>query len=275
MSRPDTDTAASAGTAGDHGPDPTAVTAMTAMTAATAATAAPAATDADTAVLEFRHVTLDGGHLYDTSVWNVCLRLRPAELMLVRLERGHVRIPLADAAQGLVEPTQGSVEFLGRPWAARSHRDRLAARARIGRVFEEPGWVSGLAMDDNITLMQRHHNARSETSLRDEAAELARRFSLPGLPQGRPSGMRAADLRRAACVRAFLGTPELLILERPTAGVYPALMPPLMASVRAAQARGAAVLWTTDDLDVWNDPGIKPTLRCAMTGSQLAVLPGA
>lgn len=234
----------------------------------------PAASGADDdAVLEFRQVTLDGGHLYDTAVWNVCFRLRPAELMLLRLERGHARIPLADAAQGLVEPTQGSVRCFGKAWTARRHRDRLATRARIGRVFDEPGWVSSLHMDDNITLLQRHHTARSESSLRDEAAELARRFSLPGLPQGRPSGMRAADLRRAACVRAFLGTPELLILERPTAGVYPALMPPLMASVRAAQARGAAVLWTTEDADVWNDPGIKPTLRGAMTGSQLAVLP--
>ena len=229
----------------------------------------------DDAVLEFRQVTLDGGHLYDTAVWNIAFVLRRSELMLVRLERGHARIPLADAAQGLVEPTQGSVAFMGTPWTAYSHRARLAARARIGRVYDEPGWVSRLAMDDNITLLQRHHTDRSEASLRDEAAELARRFALPGLPQGRPSGMRTPDLRRAACVRAFLGTPELLILERPTSGTYPAIMPPLMASVRAAQARGAAVLWTTDDPEVWNDPGIKPALRCAMTGSQMALLPGA
>ena len=104
----------------------------------------------------------------------------------------------------------------------------------------------------------------------------ARREAQPAAapPQGKPSTMRAPDLRRAACVRAFLGEPDLLILERPAVGVHPAIMPALMTAVRAARSRGAAVLWTTDDWEVWNDPGINPTVRCKMAGSQLSVLPG-
>lgn len=225
-------------------------------------------------VLEFKQVTVEGGYLYDTAIWQVSFRLQRSELMLVRLEAGHFSLPLADAAQGLVEAIEGGVFFFGEAWSALSDKAKSAARARIGRVFEEPGWISELDMDENITLSQRHHTRRPESEIRDEAAELARRFSLPGLPQSKPSDLLAADLRRAACVRAFLGRPELLILERPTAGVYPEIMPALMGSVRAAQSRGAAVLWTTDDWEVWNDPGIKPTLRCAMTGSQMSILPG-
>ncbi len=225
-------------------------------------------------VLEFQQVTVEGGHLYDTAIWQVSFRLLKSELMLVRLEAEHLSLPLADVAQGLIEPMQGSVSFLGDRWSALSEKVRLAARAKIGRVFEEPGWISELDMDDNITLLQRHHTRRPESAIRDEASELARLFSLPGLPQGKPSDMRAPDLRRAACVRAFLGQPELLILERPTAGVYPEIMPALMASVRAARSRGAAVMWTTDDWEVWNDAGIKPTIRGAMAGSQMSIVPG-
>lgn len=230
--------------------------------------------DATDAVLEFQQVTAEGGHLYDTAIWQVSFRLRHSELMLVRLEPGHQHPQLADVAQGLVEPVQGRVSFLGKQWSDLSEEAKHAARAKIGRVFDEPGWISELDMDDNITLSQRHHTRRSESAIRDEASELARRFSLPGLPQGKPSGTPAPDLRRAACVRAFLGQPELLILERPTAGVYPDIMPALMASVRAARSRGAAVLWTTDDWEVWNDPGIKPSMRGAMTGSQMSIVPG-
>ena len=40
--------------------------------------------------------------------------------------------------------------------------------------------------------------------------------------------MRLPDLQRAACVRAFLGTPDLVLLERPDEGVYPDIMPPLI-----------------------------------------------
>ncbi len=225
-------------------------------------------------VLEFQQVTAEGGHLYDSAIWQVTFSLRRGELALVHLEEGHVRIPLADAAQGLVEPVQGSVSFLGEDWSAIAHDAKLTARAKIGRVFDEPGWISELDMEENITLAQRHHTRRTQSAIRDEASELARQFSLPGLPQGRPSGMRAPDLRRAACVRAFLGKPELLILERPTAGVYPAIMPALMAGVRKARSQGAAILWTTDNWEVWNDPGINPTLRCKMTGSQMSILGG-
>ncbi len=225
-------------------------------------------------VLEFRQVTVEGGHLYDTAIWQVSFRLARAELALIHLEEGHLRLPLADAAQGLVDPVQGGVSFLGEAWTTLTLDAKLAARAKIGRVFDEPGWISELDMDENITLAQRHHTRRSESAIRDEASALARLFSLPGLPQGKPSGMRAPDLRRAACVRALVGKPELLILERPTAGVYPAIMPALMTGVRAAQSRGAAILWTTDDWEVWNDPGIKPTIRCKMTGSQMSTLSG-
>ncbi len=226
-------------------------------------------------VLEFRQVTVEGGHGYDTAIWQVNLRLQRGELALIRLEAGHLRTPLADAAQGLLEPLHGSVHFLGVPWSSLSAAAGFAARAKIGRVFEEPAWISELDMDENITLAQEHHSRRPQAAIRAEAAELARRFSLPGLPLGRPSQMRAPDLRRAACVRALLGVPELLILERPTSGVYPEIMPALMASVGAARARGAAVLWTTDNPEEWNDEGIRPTIRCTMAGSQLSMLPGA
>lgn len=225
-------------------------------------------------VLEFEQVAVEGGHLYDTAIWQVSFSLRRSELMLVRLEAGNLRVPLADAAQGLIEPVQGSVSFCGKRWPDYAHRARLTARAKIGRVFDEPGWISELDMDDNITLSQQHHTRRPQSAIRDEAAELSRRFALPGLPQGKPAAMRAPDLRRAACVRALLGEPELLILERPNKGVYPEIMPALMASLRAARTRGAAVLWITDDWDVWNDPGIKPTIRGLMAGSQMSVLSG-
>lgn len=225
-------------------------------------------------VLEFEHVAVASGHLYDSALWEVTFRLEQCQLALVHLEGTQPRIPLADAAQGLLDPVQGSVSFLGRRWPDYTYDEKLAMRARIGRVFDEPGWVSALDMDENIMLSQCHHTDRPDADIRDEASALARQFSLPGLPQGKPYGMRATDLRRAACVRALLGAPDLLILERPTAGVYPEIMPALMAGLRSAQQRGAAVLWTTDDADVWNDPGVKPALRCQMTGSQMRVLPG-
>jgi phospholipid/cholesterol/gamma-HCH transport system ATP-binding protein len=231
-------------------------------------------------ILELTGVTVESDPAYDSPIWNVSLRLGAGELALVRLERGVVRLPLADAAEGLAEHYDGTAAFLGRDWCTTTAREGAALRGRIGRVFDAvgvgavgTGWVSNLDVDENVMLAQRHHTRRPSKEIEAEAAKLARMFGLPGLPRGRPAQTRVPDLQRAACVRAFLGGPELILLERPAQGVYPEIMPPLINAVRSARGRGAAVVWLTDTPAVWNDRGIRPTWRCVMSGSQMLVIP--
>jgi phospholipid/cholesterol/gamma-HCH transport system ATP-binding protein len=221
-------------------------------------------------ILSFEGVTvLDSDPLYDTAIWNAGLRLVPGELALVRLEKEHTRLPLADAATGLAEPEQGIVRFMDETWQDMPPRLAAQRRGTIGRIFEDGGWIAEMPVDENVTLAQRHHSRRPLRDIEDEAAALARTFGLPGLPRGRPAEVRRQDLRRAACVRAFLGNPILLILERPTTGLLPEIMAPLLHSVRTARLRGASVLWTTSDADVWSESAIRPTHRYAMSGSSL------
>jgi phospholipid/cholesterol/gamma-HCH transport system ATP-binding protein len=229
------------------------------------------------AILELTGVTVESEPAYDSPLWNASLRLGPGELALVRLERGVVRLPLADAAEGLAERYDGTVTFLGREWRSVPAAEGAALRGRIGRVFDAvgaagAGWVSHLDVDENVTLAQRHHTRRPSSEIEAEAAKLARMFGLPGLPRGRPAQMRLPDLQRAACVRAFLGTPALILLERPAQGVFPEIMPPLINVIRSARGRGAAVVWLTDTPAVWSDRGIRPTWRYVMSGSQMLLL---
>ena len=124
-------------------------------------------------------------------------------------------------------------------------------------------------VDENIMLAQRYHTHRSDDDIVDEALKLARMFGLPGLPRGRPGGMRRWDLRKAACIRAFLGQPRLIIIEQPVRGVYADFMAPLLNAVQSARARGAAILWTVTDPQIWNNPAVRATTRVKMFGSEL------
>lgn len=222
-----------------------------------------------TTILKLDHVTIEASGLYDSGIWDADLSLKPADLALVRLEREPIRLPLADAVSGVAAPIDGQVLFEGEAW------DRMAAqrveqqRAKIGRVFRDGGWLSDLDMDENITLGERHHSNKPDAEILDEAAQLARLFGLPGLPRGSLARMRRRDLLAAACVRAFLGQPILLVLEDPGAGTFSDIMPGLMSAIRCARSRGAAVLWLTADHGLWHDRGIHPTIRCLMSGSQL------
>jgi phospholipid/cholesterol/gamma-HCH transport system ATP-binding protein len=228
--------------------------------------------NASPAILKFSEVTIESSPHYETGLWNSSFELNPGELLLVRMERENERLPLADATEGLVPPRQGRVLFLGEDWQRVSADHAAAQRGKIGRLFEDEGWISDLDVDQNIILSQRHHTLRSEKDIMEEALKLARVFGLPGLPRGRPGNMRRWDLRKAACVRAFLGQPVFVILEQPVRGVYADLMAPLINAVQAARRRGAAVLWTTTDPKIWNHSRIRTTTRARMCGSELCAV---
>jgi phospholipid/cholesterol/gamma-HCH transport system ATP-binding protein len=225
-------------------------------------------------VLTFKAVSTEPAPFFDTPLWNVSLTLSQGELLLIRMERGRLRLPLADLAAGLFHPGQGAVEFLGRDWRDLTPDYAAKQRGKIGRIFEDQGWISNLDMDENITLAQRHHSTRSDADIEGEATQLARLFGLPGLPHRAVSGTRQEDLRRSALVRAFLGNPALVILERPTRNLFPSIMPPLINAIRTARDSGSAVIWTTSEDRVWNDKGIRATVKCTMFGSRMNVVEG-
>lgn len=224
-------------------------------------------------MLEFDAVTIASPARHDTGLWNATFGLNAGDLALVRVEDAHPRVPLADLALGLHEPASGRVRLLGHDWATTGPERASALRGRTGRVFEGTAWVSGLDVSENILLSQRYHSpGRAVDDLHDEATQLAQMFGLPGLPRGDPHRLRPGDLKRAACVRCFLGHPDVILLERPTAGASAAdMMPALANAVGSARRRGAAVLWTTENDAVWADRGLRPTLTCVMAGAQLLV----
>jgi len=228
--------------------------------------------NASSSILKFGNVTVPASPQYETGLWNISFELHSGDLLLVRIERENERLPLADAAEGLVPATQGGVMFCGEDWQGMSADHAAAQRGKIGRLFEDEGWISGVDVDQNIMLAQRHHTQRREEEILEEALKFARMFGLPGLPRGRPGKMRRWDLRKAACIRAFLGAPALIILEQPVRGVYADFMAPLVNAVQSARAHGAAVLWTVTDPQIWNHPGIRATMRAKMFGSELHAL---
>src|ERR1700751_5300394 len=113
----------------------------------------------------------------------------------------------------------------------------------------------------NILLPQLHHTHDDPSELREHATALCCAFGLPGLPLVRPGELAATDLARAACVRALLGDPALVLLESPVQGRFTTLLPPLLNALAAARDRGAAAIWFTRSDLVWRDSSVPATLR--------------
>ena len=190
----------------------------------------------------------------------VDLTLHAGDLVLVQPgDDQHERV-LADVACGLVPPERGAVRFLGRPWPELPADQANALRGRIGHLLRRGAWLPYLTLLDNILLPQLHHTRRPYAEIRAEAARLASWFGLPGLPTGRPGDVPPAMLQRAACVRAFLGAPSLIIVESLADDLADGLLAPLINAMRVARDRDAAVLWFC--------PGCRPLRRPEPAGDQ-------
>jgi phospholipid/cholesterol/gamma-HCH transport system ATP-binding protein len=196
------------------------------------------------------------------------LSLQAGELILIDPGRPAAGAALADSLCGINPVESGEIRFLGRAWWGLPPDAANALRGRIGRIFIHGGWLEHLSVLENVLLQQLHHTRRERELLLQDATRLAQRLGLPGLPAGRPYEHTEPELRRAGCVRAFLGRPALLLLEEPI-GSAGELLTPLLNLAVAALSRGAAVVWLTSVPAVLRDPNVPCRDRYRLLGGQL------
>jgi phospholipid/cholesterol/gamma-HCH transport system ATP-binding protein len=220
------------------------------------------------------HVTVAGEDPHVTALTDVSLALGAGDLLVVVPERLVETVSLYDVASGLIAPDSGRVLFGGRDWHSLGLFGQSAARGRIGRIFEVEGWVSNLSMFENIALSPRHHTLRSDRELRRDILGMFARIGLRDCLEERPHVQARSDLRRAQWVRAFLGTPELLLLNAPLQDIRPEDHAALFGLLGAARARGAAAIWKGRDAASWmGQPGFEGAVLCELKAGRLPEAP--
>lgn len=225
--------------------------------------------DKQRVILKFEDIVLSSTTRGVAGPTELSLNVCGGELVMVRLARLEQTSIFADACAGLVQPASGAIHFLGRNWSELPPDQANALRGRIGRVFRAGSWINQLSLMDNILLPQQHHTRRPADQLREEASRLAEQFGLPGIPLDFPGDIPAADLKRAACVRAFLGRPVLILLEEPISGSSLEIISALMRTIQQARARGAAVIWLTQKGSIWHDQTLPLTQRYRLIAGEL------
>jgi ABC-2 type transport system ATP-binding protein len=132
---------------------------------------------------------------------------------------------------GALEPTSGTVE----------RRDGI----RVGWAPQRPGHYARLSAHENLILFAR---LAGEGVPDAAAARLAERYGLPDSNQ--LSGDLSVGMRqRLNLAIAELGSPDVLLLDEPTASLDPEQRQRLWETVAANTGRGGAVVFATQNLE--------------------------
>jgi ABC-2 type transport system ATP-binding protein len=133
---------------------------------------------------------------------------------------------------GLLQPTRGDVRILGAPLTRRSRH----VLQDIGSLVEAPSLYPHLTGAENLEIVRRLRGLPDQC-----VATSIERFGLAAdafrLVRSYSNGMRQS----LALAQAWLGEPQLLLLDEPGNGLDPAAVRTLRALLRRVTDRGATV----------------------------------
>jgi len=168
-----------------------------------------------------------------TALAGVDLELGAGELVGLLGPNGAGKSTLTKIACGLVRPSAGTVEVLGR--AAGSPQAR-AALGYLAELFRFPGWSTA---EELIALHQRLAGSGGGIAERTELLELV---GLADAAGKRVEAMSKGMQQRLGIAQALVGAPRLLLLDEPTSALDPVGRRIVRELLEEVRARGVAVL---------------------------------
>jgi ABC-2 type transport system ATP-binding protein len=146
---------------------------------------------------------------------------------------------------GLLELDSGEVTWDGRPVQA---EDRL----RFGYMPEERGLYPRMPVGEQVAYFGRLHGL-PRPAARDATGEWLERLGLADRAAAKVEELSHGNQQRAQLAAALVHQPELLVLDEPFAGLDPVAVRTLAEVLRDEAARGAAVLFSSHQLDLVED----------------------
>jgi ABC-2 type transport system ATP-binding protein len=149
------------------------------------------------------------------------------------------------AVFGLVQLDAGEVLWDGRPVG-------LLERLRFGYMPEERGLYPRMPVGDQLEYFGRLHGLTARAA-RAAVSEWLDRLGLGDRAGSKVEELSHGNQQRAQLAVALLHEPELLVLDEPFAGLDPVAVRTLAEVLRGEAARGAAVLFSSHQLDLVED----------------------
>jgi len=212
-------------------------------------------------LLSLDRVTMQFGGL--KAVAEISLEIAPGELFGLIGPNGAGKTTVFNVITGVYAPTQGRIEFEGRP--IQGLKPHAVARRGITRTFQNIRLFGSRCCRDNVCIAAHQHAeaglfdavfrtgrfARDEARLMREASELLEVMGLSPWADTLASELPYGQQRRLEIARALAGRPRLLLLDEPAAGLNPQESDQLMHLIEVVRRRfGLTLLLIEHDMRV-------------------------
>jgi phospholipid/cholesterol/gamma-HCH transport system ATP-binding protein len=150
----------------------------------------------------------------------VSFQVRPRQTLVLLGETGTGKTLTLKLAAGLLRPSAGAVEVLGRQVSSLPEREILPIRRQIGFVFQEGALFDSLTVGDNVAY-RLHEDGLDDAQIEPQVREVLHFVELEHTIDQLPSELSGGMRRRVAIARALVNKPQIVLYDSPTAGLDP------------------------------------------------------
>ena len=182
----------------------------------------------------------------------VSFTVERGEILVIGGRSGSGRSTLLEICAGLVQPVGGYVMWDGVRLESMTRKKLLAARERIGFLFQQHALIANYSIFDNIALPLRTQGALSEREVDMRVRSVMEEVALFGVERLFPESLSSGQLKSASLARALATDPEMLFLDEPLSGIDPQTAAGIR-SVLISEQRGKprTIITISHEIDMW------------------------
>jgi phospholipid/cholesterol/gamma-HCH transport system ATP-binding protein len=181
----------------------------------------------------------------------VNLTVQPGEHLSILGPGGCGKSTLLKGLLGLISPDSGQISLFGKNIALLGREERNALLQRVGMAFQLGALFDFMTVRENILFAMENMTTLSAYDMEERVYRMLASVNLPAAARKLPSELSGGMRRRVGIVRALATSPDLALLDEPTAGLDPVTSAVVIDMIHKLAAEiGSSLLCVTSSVEV-------------------------